>query len=116
MMEQTKSQTLERKRIRKIQGIKSRYPYRETRNWSIRSPRTVEEREYVYKKCGSKCFLIPSERKFPVCEKNTTTCVPDCGGLISAKIRARQWGYWPLVENKMERLYKNLPCSKKSPR
>ncbi len=114
MMETTKANTLEKKRIRKIEGVKAKYPYRETREWSLRAPKTVAEREEVYDKCGAKCFLIPKERKFPVCERGTKTCKADCGGLISAKIRARQWGYWPLVGDKMERLYKTSGCSKKT--
>lgn len=113
MIEQTKENTLEKKKQRKLEGIKKKYPYRETRGWALNAPKTFSERESVYDKCGSKCFLIPSERKFPVCPRDTKDCIPDCGGLISAKIRARQWGYWPLVEKKFERTYKEAGCSKK---
>lgn len=113
MMLRTKETTLEKKRIRKEEGVKAKYPYRETRDWSLKAPKTVEEREEVYDKCGAKCFLMPNERKFPVCARDTKDCKADCGGLLSAKIRARQWGYWPLVEKKTERLYKESECSKK---
>lgn len=117
MMYKTKASTLEKKRMRAAEGLKARYPYRETRGWNLRAPRTVPEREAVFERCGSKCFLIPEERKFPVCERETRTCKADCGGLLSAKIRARQWGYWPLVGKKVEQLYKESGCStKKTPR
>ena len=112
MIYKTKTSTLEKKRLRVVKGVKARYPYRETREWNLRAPRTVPEREAVYERCGAKCFLIPGERKFPVCERETRTCKADCGGLLSAKIRARQWGYWPLVENKFEQIYKESGCSK----
>ena len=114
MMETTKQNSLERQKSRKEQGAKkSNYPVKETKGWSNRSPRTKGERDAVFEKCGAKCFLIPSERKFPVCEKTTKNCKVDCGGLLSAKIRAHQWGYWPLVSPKVERLYKEASCSKK---
>ena len=43
------------------------------------------------KKCGSKCFLGPSnETCFPICVKGT--CQPNTKGIYAAYVRAREYG------------------------
>ena len=69
-----------------------------TRGWSARSPTRGKERHQLKAECGDKCFLLPDEEKFPICASpritgGTSTCEIDCGGVASAYIRARQWGY-----------------------
>ena len=39
-----------------------------------------------YKKYGKKCFLLPSQLKYPICDKNTGK--PHCKGLLAAHYRA----------------------------
>jgi hypothetical protein len=62
-----------------------------TRGWREASPKRGEERETLKKKCGDKCFLLPEKNKFPICRPDS--CVPDCRGILSAKIRAKQYKY-----------------------
>ena len=62
-----------------------------TRGWREASPKRGKEREELKKKCGEKCFLLPQQNKFPICRPDS--CVPDCRGILSAKIRARQYNY-----------------------
>jgi hypothetical protein len=58
--------------------------------WRDVKPHTVKERKDIVNNCGDNwkdCFLIPSELKYPICEKNK--CQPTCQGIASAKARAR---------------------------
>ena len=69
-----------------------------TRGWIGRSPTRGKERHQLTQECGSKCFLLPEEEKFPICaspklNNGVSKCEIDCGGVQSAKIRAAQWGY-----------------------
>ena len=66
-----------------------------TRGWREASPKGGEQREALKKKCGDTCFLLPEKNKFPICRPDS--CVPDCRGILSAKIRARQYGYEDVV-------------------
>jgi hypothetical protein len=59
-----------------------------TRGWGASSPQKGRERYALKAKCGNKCFLEPSSYKYPVCNKN---CKYDCRGIISAKVRSRQY-------------------------
>ena len=61
-----------------------------TKGWKDAAPKRGKEREELKQKCGPKCFLLPEKNKFPICSH---TCTPDCRGIISAKIRARQYKY-----------------------
>lgn len=64
-------------------------------------------------RCGSSCFLLPQELKFPVCRMSRRCtkeqgqgcggCVIDRRGVIAARFRAKQWGYTE-VEKKADRL------------
>ena len=62
-----------------------------TSGWREASPKRGKEREELKKKCGNSCFLLPSQNKFPICRPDS--CIPDCRGILSAKIRARQYKY-----------------------
>jgi hypothetical protein len=62
-----------------------------TRGWREDSPKRGEERETLKKKCGDTCFLLPEKNKFPICRPDS--CVPDCRGILSAEIRAKQYKY-----------------------
>ena len=93
-----------RRRSRRLR--RSRSP---AKGW--KSSRKVGSREKLYEKCGSKCFLLPSERKFPVCKSNM--CKVSCSGLVAAKSRAGEWKYRN-VYNKADRLIRQKGCTMKS--
>ena len=79
-----------------------------TRGWSALAPQRGKERNELMKKCGEKCFLIPKEKKFPVCAATRVKgleCKYDCRGIASAKIRAKQYKY-PEVAKLAEQLEK----------
>lgn len=66
-----------------------------TRGWAAMSPQRGRERNELLSKCGAKCFLLPKEKKFPVCSalRVGEGCKFNCKGILSAKIRARQYKY-----------------------
>jgi len=53
--------------------------------WHKDKPHTKKERSIAIKKNGSKCFLRPSEKKYPICDKKGNY---DCRGIIAAKFWA----------------------------
>ena len=55
-------------------------------SWKNDVPSRGQERYEQYEKCGDKCFLRPSNKGFPICERN-------CEGILSAYRRARQYHY-----------------------
>lgn len=63
-----------------------------TKGWKAVSPHIPSARKRMSERCKSKgikdCFLIPSERKFPI--RNPSTLKMDCRGLRAAKVRAAQ--------------------------
>jgi hypothetical protein len=72
---------------------KSEEYYEKNIYWADRKPKRGVERHQLKAKCGSKCFLLPEEEKFPVCKRcseNVCICGGDCAGLLSAYRRARQ--------------------------
>ena len=77
--------------------------------WSEVAPKTKAQRQQLIQICGSSCFLLPDQLKFPVC---TSDCKVNCKGLIAARVRARQWNY-PEVDKKVSQYYKEANCSKK---
>lgn len=90
------AEMIENKRYEEGRGIK-------TRGWSSRSPTRGQERHQLKSECGNKCFLLPGKEKFPICASPRTTggkskCEIDCGGVQSALIRAKQWGYEDVAE------------------
>lgn len=84
------------------------------KGWSKKAPKTKKERIKLLEKCGEKCFLKPSMLKFPICDKKTQkkSCKLSCKGLLSAKIRAKQWGYED-VYKKADNLIKKHKCQEK---
>jgi len=66
-------------------------------------PKKVSKRRSMLRKCGPKCFLDPNKDhpKFPVCNRN---CNVQKRGLLSALIRARQWGYHDIAKMAERRL------------
>lgn len=71
-------------------------------SWKRRAPKRGPEREQMIADCGRACFLMPDERKFPICRKcrvgHRCTCLPECNGLRAAIMRGRQWGYNDVVQ------------------
>ena len=48
----------------------------------------------VYRVCGPYCYLVPKTKGFPICPKcsnDKCQCQLDCGGVLSAYRRARQY-------------------------
>lgn len=82
-----------------------------TRGWSKQAPKLRSERKTMLSKCGSKCFLLPTKMKFPICSKNT--CKLSCKGIVSAKIRASQWKYRD-VAKQADRLIQRKKCTQAS--
>jgi hypothetical protein len=56
--------------------------------WRGKSPNKTQRRKMM-KRCGKKCFLGPN-LSFPICAKGT--CRKNKRGIMSAYIRAKQWG------------------------
>lgn len=76
-------------REREGRGIK-------TRGWGGRSPQKGRPRHELMAECGSSCFLKPDTEGFPICPKcemgdGKCICAIDCGGVMAAYNRARQW-------------------------
>lgn len=64
--------------------------------WDLRSPPKGKSRHLLKEKCTSKCFLMPEREGFPVCTRYELTkpdCKYDCGGIITAYRRAKQYKY-----------------------
>jgi hypothetical protein len=61
------------------------------RGWKKLKPNKTSERKSMLSRCGKKCFLLPSQLKFPICSKGS--CKINCKGLVAAKNRAAQWKY-----------------------
>jgi hypothetical protein len=66
-----------------------------TRGWTAMAPQRGRERSALLAKCGAKCFLLPNQKKFPVCSalRVGENCKVNCKGILSAKIRAGQHKY-----------------------
>ena len=77
-----------------------------TRGWAAMAPQRGKERTKLSQKCGSKCFLMPKEKKFPIC---ASKCNVSCRGLLSAKIRASQYKYKGVAQ-KATKLMKTHQC------
>lgn len=83
-------------------------------SWSKDAPKRGAEREELAHGCGERCFLMPSQRKFPICSRcgsgGVCSCAPSCAGLRAAMIRSAQWGY-DGVHTKAKRMYAKQGCS-----
>jgi hypothetical protein len=83
-------------------------------SWKEKKPHTTKERNELMDKCGKDAFLLPSRKKFPICNKITKEddkCSYNCKGLKAASSRAGEWGY-KTVLNTSKRLTKELDCYK----
>ena len=83
-------------REREGRGIK-------TRSWSAVAPQKGRPRHQLMDQCGDVCFLKPDTEGFPICPKcemgdGKCICAIDCGGVMAAKIRARQWGHTSIAD------------------
>ena len=54
--------------------------------WRDMKPHTRRERKTMLRKYGSRCFLLPKELKYPICNKFTGNI--ECVGLSAAQSRA----------------------------
>ena len=89
---------------------KDRLSQTSRKGWKKAKPQSVGSRRKMYKKCGSRCFLRPSELKFPICRKD---CKVDCRGLVAAKSRAGEWKY-STVYKKANAMINKSSCTLKS--
>ena len=83
-------------------------------SWKEKKPHSKKERKDLMEKCGKDCFLIPSRKKFPICNKITdknSECSYNCKGLKAASSRAGEWGYKKVLKTS-KRLTKELDCYK----
>jgi len=96
---------------------KSRKHRNSVKHWN--PPITGKDRRSMYKKCGSKCFLLPNRKspgksKFPICPKKS--CKKSCKGILAARGRAQQWRKkhpsYNKVVSKANRLYSRQKCKK----
>ena len=103
-----------------------------SKGWAKDAPRGKRERRRLLRECGERCFLVPSDLKFPVCRRigrsrrkrrsfhgkssrrqSKRSCRPDCRGILAAKVRARQWKY-SKVARKADNLALSQDCSWKN--
>lgn len=80
---------------------------RPSMGWKAASPHRGRERNALFKRCGSKCFLQPSTLGFPICTAKSTKCKPDSRGVLAALARAREWKY-NTVATKARRIAKKM--------
>ena len=76
-----------------------------TKGWKLDDPKHGEERYSLYRRCPN-CFLLPEEKKFPICGND---CTLDCRAINSAYVRARQHKY-PNVAIKAKSLKNRYGC------
>ena len=77
-------------------------------SWSKKKPDSLEERRLIYDQCGESCFLLPQQKKFPICNKKLP-CKYNCRGLKAASARAGEWKYSKVLE-KSKQLTELLGC------
>lgn len=95
----------------------------DTRGWAALSPKKGKERNELMKQCGSRCFLSPKDKAFPICPKclkgkdgkKKCECATDCRAVVAAKVRAKEWKYDHIAEA-ADKLDKKLKCSRGSPK
>ena len=88
---------------------RSRRSTNHARGWGAISPHGARQRANLYKRCGKKCFLRPSNLGFPVCARNARKCRASCSGLAAAEHRASQYGYTNIL-NKARKMAKSRKC------
>jgi hypothetical protein len=85
---------------------------RKSRSWSEMAPKKGKERDAMLKRCGSKCFLDPKNKKYPICAKGS--CKVNKKGLRAAYSRSRQWHHEKIANKARKKLKKSVPKKKKS--
>ena len=85
--------------------------------WRDIKPYTRRQRKNMLKKYGRRCFLLPEELKYPVCNKYTGKM--ECIGLAAAqnraalsvnrKLKPKTYSYRKIM-NKAKRLRKRYRC------
>jgi hypothetical protein len=83
-----------------------------TKGWAKMSPKKGKERNTMMKKCGSKCFLEPKTKKYPICSKNS--CKINKKGLQSAYNRAMQYGRDDIALKSRKKMEKEVKKSRKT--
>ena len=78
------------------------------KGWGKAFPKTRSKRKSMKSRCGSTCFLKPSELKYPICSRG---CSPDCRGLLAAYRRARQSNRAPSVARRALSIARRKRCS-----
>jgi hypothetical protein len=67
------------------------------KGWKYDAPKKGKEREQLLSQCGSTCFLLPGQQKFPICQACRTSMKCDCNidkrGVKAAIVRAGQYKY-----------------------
>ena len=88
------------------------------RGWHGAAPTGKAEREKLFSDCGAKCFLLPGQLKFPICEREAVSkgtkdrCRPVCQGLEAAKMRARQYPKYKNIAARAEKLEMKDRCAR----
>lgn len=80
--------------------------------WSKMAPKKGKDRNDMLKKCGSKCFLDPKNKKYPICAKGS--CKVNKKGLHAAYSRSRQWNREKIASTAKKKLSKGKRRPKKS--
>ena len=78
--------------------------------WGTKKPTSVGQRNTLLENCGDSCFLIPQQKKFPICNK-TLPCTYNCRGIKGASSRAGEWKY-NAVLSKSKELSTKFGCYK----
>ena len=102
------------KKVKKVSADRKMKVDRSDVSWAEKKPTSTGEREKLLDKCGKVCFLIPEEKKFPICNKITsekTPCEYNCKGLKAASSRAGEWKYENVLKNS-KKLTGDLDCYK----
>lgn len=83
-----------------------------TAGWGMIAPHRGYDREKLIRGCGRRCFLLPDQRKFPICRRcqsDRCNCRPECSALRAARIRAAQWGYQD-VYRRAKQMFEDQGC------
>ena len=72
--------------------------------WSKMAPKKGKDRNDMLKKCGSKCFLDPKNKKYPICAKGS--CKVNKKGLHAAYSRSREWRHEKIASKAKKKLSK----------
>jgi len=106
-----KSRKVKRSKLRELikKSLKREGRGSRVRGWAAMSPQRGVERHALMAKCSKKCFLDPKNEMFPICAalREGKGCKIDCRGLLSAKVRARQYKH-DKIAKLAERLEKKL--------